>query len=168
MDVLLEDCEVAAAAKTCPKCETEKSISDFFKNRVRPDGLAGWCKVCTYDARDLKRELEQRHERGDIARYHDDDDVRARVKLAAYEGHLKRKFGLTLDDYNELLEQQGGACAICGGFPKKRRLCVDHDHETGEVRALLCTSCNGSLHVLENPLILKSMTDYLTQHRTEI
>ena len=65
-----------------------------------------------------------------------------------YEGQrkylLKRNFNMTLEEYDVLLEKQCNRCAICGKTPEEndRRLAVDHDHETGEVRGLLCRSCN--------------------------
>lgn len=50
---------------------------------------------------------------------------------------------MTLEDYNKLLKQQGGICAICNAYPTRlTRLQVDHDHITGRVRGLLCLSCN--------------------------
>lgn len=56
------------------------------------------------------------------------------------------KYGLTLDDYLGMLEQQGGVCFACKDAPPQhRRLCVDHNHQTGAVRALLCSPCNTTL-----------------------
>lgn len=61
---------------------------------------------------------------------------------------LKKKYGLSEADYTQMLEAQGGRCRICGGKPKQNRLAV-HDHETGEIRGLLCGPCNVSLGRLE-------------------
>lgn len=58
---------------------------------------------------------------------------------------LWTRYGLTLEDYECMLADQGGACAICGAPPKRNRLHVDHDHKTGVVRGLLCARCNSSL-----------------------
>jgi hypothetical protein len=54
----------------------------------------------------------------------------------------KLRQGLTIAQYDELLEAQGGVCAICGRPPKNRRLAVDHNHKTGKIRGLLCWVCN--------------------------
>lgn len=54
------------------------------------------------------------------------------------EAYLNRTYGITVDQYNLLLEAQGGVCAVCGEPPKNYRLSVDHDHKTGLVRGLLC------------------------------
>jgi hypothetical protein len=56
-----------------------------------------------------------------------------------------RELGISEDEYAELLERQGGVCAICGNPPKTRRLSVDHNHRTGKVRGLLCFRCNRAL-----------------------
>lgn len=54
----------------------------------------------------------------------------------------RKQLGLTIEDYDRMLAEQGGVCAICGNPPKARRLDVDHDHRTGAVRGLLCHRCN--------------------------
>lgn len=70
---------------------------------------------------------------------------------------LTRLFGLTAEDYDTMLENQGGVCAICQSPPKNNRLAVDHDHNTGEIRGLLCTRCNVTLEtfLLNQSAILK-------------
>jgi len=56
--------------------------------------------------------------------------------------YLRRKYGITSEDYERMLKEQKGGCAICGSTPKKRRLAVDHNHKTGRIRGLLCFPCN--------------------------
>ena len=66
----------------------------------------------------------------------------ARVRVvSAY----RSRTGITEAQYEALLAAQGGGCAICGNTPKSRRLSVDHDHATGDVRGLLCHRCNRGL-----------------------
>lgn len=60
-----------------------------------------------------------------------------------------REFGITLKEYNDMFEAQAGLCARCGNPPASMRLAVDHDHETGRVRGLLCGSCNTYIGRLE-------------------
>lgn len=60
----------------------------------------------------------------------------------AREGHLRRTYGITVEEYDRLLEAQGGVCYICQKPPKKKRLAVDHDHRSGIVRGLLCSNEN--------------------------
>ena len=63
----------------------------------------------------------------------------------AKNNRLQREYGLSIDEYKAMLRAQGDACAICAQPPGERSLAVDHDHETGEVRGLLCSACNAGL-----------------------
>lgn len=82
---------------------------------------------------------------------------------------LKRKYGLGVEDYQFLLEGQAGGCAICGKSQSQQwkagwnhPLEVDHCHDTGRVRGLLCSSCNVSLgRFKHDPAILRRAADYL-------
>lgn len=77
---------------------------------------------------------------------------------------LKKKYGMTLEQYNEMFTAQNGVCYICKSPPKRYPLRVDHNHQTGQIRKLLCLNCNTYLHVLETPSVLKSLTIYLKEH----
>lgn len=70
---------------------------------------------------------------------------RADASAAAHGASIRRDFDLSSEEYSALLNLQGGVCAICGQRPVTRRLAVDHDHTTGEVRGLLCSRCNHDL-----------------------
>lgn len=59
--------------------------------------------------------------------------------------NLARRYRITIEDYERLLESQGGVCAICKTPPRSYRLAVDHCHDSGAVRGLLCVSCNSKL-----------------------
>jgi hypothetical protein len=95
--------------------------------------------------------------------YHENKDTENAKRLRRNE-HLKKRFGITIDDYEAMLKAQGGVCAVCGGPPsgKYKRLHVDHDHLTDEIRALLCHHCNIALGLAEDdPRLLRLMADYL-------
>jgi len=81
------------------------------------------------------------------------------------EVNLKAKFGMTLAEFNEILADQDGACAICkskSSGQEGRAFQVDHDHVTGQVRGLLCLNCNlGIGHLKEDALILRKALEYL-------
>jgi hypothetical protein len=81
---------------------------------------------------------------------------------------LKYEYGITLDQYNKMFETQEGKCAICQRHQNEltRTLCVDHDHKTNKVRALLCVTCNTDVSVVENRL--EEMTKYLNKHRKDV
>lgn len=64
---------------------------------------------------------------------------------AAHLRHVEDTYGLSAEDYAELVRRQGGKCAICRAVPRSKRLAVDHDHKTGAVRGLLCSRCNHDL-----------------------
>jgi hypothetical protein len=82
--------------------------------------------------------------------------------------HLKYKFGVDQDWYNDKLREQGGKCAICGTHEhegRRRHFSIDHDHVTGKCLALLCQSCNKLLgQAKENTDILRAAIDYLRKH----
>jgi|ERR1035437_5649575 hypothetical protein len=78
--------------------------------------------------------------------------------------HLKRKYNITQEQYNELFNKQNGKCAICGKHQSelKKALGIDHDHETGKNRGLLCDKCNLLLgHANDNVQVLTQAINYL-------
>lgn len=78
--------------------------------------------------------------------------------------HIRSKYGLTKEMYDEMVAAQNGVCAICLVQPDK--LFVDHNHNTGAVRGLLCHSCNVSIgHLKEDLSVLKSAIRYLEAAR---
>ena len=87
---------------------------------------------------------------------------------------LRTRYGITIDQYNVMLEAQGGRCTLCGSTPNPNGvraascLHVDHDHVTGAVRALLCNECNRGLGYLrDSPRLLRLAADYIERHRPE-
>ena len=73
------------------------------------------------------------------------------LKRSLRKTHLKKKYGITPEDYDRMLEAQGGGCAICGRPPRDDiALHVDHDHETGFIRGLLCFPCNNALGLMKD------------------
>ncbi len=84
-----------------------------------------------------------------------------------FKSRLKNKYNITLDDYNQMLFNQKGCCAICDIHHTKHRrsLSVDHCHTTGKIRGLLCDECNHMLgKVKDNITILKNSIKYLKHH----
>jgi hypothetical protein len=77
--------------------------------------------------------------------------------------HLSRRYGVSLEDYNKLVRLQHGRCAICFNYPKRGgRLGVDHNHDTGKVRGLLCHKCNPMLgNANDSILVLQKAIQYL-------
>jgi len=120
----------------------------------------------------LKNKAELRERR--LAQYWKDPD-RSRARLRQYQHehpdavkswHLKYKYGITLEDYQRLYTKQSGQCAICGvEFPI---LGVDHSHESGRVRGLLCQNCNAGLGMLggTSERVMRA-AQYLTHYERE-
>ncbi len=87
---------------------------------------------------------------------------RARRKAEDRDAHLRRTFGITQADYEALLARQGGGCGICGRKPGKISLHVDHEHETGKIRGLLCVGCNNALGQFhDDPALLALAAGYV-------
>jgi hypothetical protein len=83
---------------------------------------------------------------------------------------LETRYGITVEQYNDMVEVQGGRCAICNKIPTgknhtSQRLAVDHDHATNTVRGLLCGTCNTTIGMIEDrPELLDRMRRYLAKH----
>ena len=85
---------------------------------------------------------------------------------------LKHRYGLTDEEVDFLIAEQGGKCAICGEPPSDAntrahwggKLCVNHDHDTGKVRGLLCNDCNLAVGYGKTPEALRAAADYLEHH----
>jgi hypothetical protein len=150
--------------KKCSRCGTEKPTSEYHKDRRNPDGLYGWCKECA-----KAKAREYRTANPDKVR---ESQKRSRTsKPRVYRNkQLLWTFGITLEQYEQMLADQGGVCAVCGKteteiHPQSKRvrnLNVDHCHDTGHVRGLLCNSCNRGIGLLkDDPTILRRALNYL-------
>jgi len=144
MDTLFKE-PIKEGYKRCCKCKKIKSVDDFSKRNDTPDGKR-------YDCNDCKKKRSTRRRNEYPGRRRNDK--------------LKQRYGITLDDYNKMLDNQEGRCAICGiHFSKlSRGLDVDHNHKINKVRALLCTNCNRGLgYFKDDSDILIKATNYLCQ-----
>ncbi|MGY2003734.1 endonuclease VII domain-containing protein [Blastococcus sp. SYSU DS1024] len=127
-------------SRWCPDCGSVKPLDDFVRNAGQPSGRAPYCKPC-----------------------HNERGKRSKEKLEGSRTyHLKRRYGITAERADVMLEAQGGLCAICRAAPAQH---VDHDHATGAVRALLCFNCNGGLgQFRDDPYLLHVAAFYLEHH----
>lgn len=140
--------------KVCTKCQQTKAFNDFYKDARRKNGYTSWCRDCWRSYEHSRREKL---------------GVRGRK-----DRKLKYLYGMTINEYTELLKKQNSLCAVCENketvinhkSEKLQKLSVDHDHVTGKVRGLLCTACNKALGLLnDNPEVLKKAYDYLMLHK---
>ncbi len=155
--------DLAAGTKRCPKCAQTKSLSEFYRVAGRRGGgYAGTCKVCSKVTTMVSAQKRRERDPDHFARWQRE---RRRIVPEAYRRReLKRRFGISPEEYAAILKQQGGVCAICAGSPKGRwkRFVVDHDHRTGKIRALLCAWCNTALGLAQDsPTLLRRMAAYL-------
>ncbi len=155
--------------KVCARCGDEKPLFAFTNNRVSSDGKHSFCKDCKRQAD--KESLERRKLNGLCVRCSEPQAPGLTRCEACHQKHrewsIQRNYGLTWAAYCSMLTAQGSGCAICGYVPNldERGLCVDHDHETGDIRALLCNCCNVALgQINDNLAILKRMIDYVISH----
>lgn len=129
---------------TCRQCKETKPASEFYRLSKKNPKPRTICKQCTKDNHTKWRDTEV----GDAWR------KRRRGH------HLRRKYGITQEQYEEVLKKQKGRCAIC---KKKRVLKIDHCHKTGKFRQLLCGNCNTGLGMFaDDPKLLKRAAKYLT------
>lgn len=136
--------------KKCPSCQRFLPRDNFYKDKYKSSGLHTYCKFCT----------KQRAKQDYLLN-------RDRAIKAARNYHLLDRYDLSLDDYNNLAGKQNWKCTCCGddGALSKRGLHVDHDHETGFIRGLLCSRCNSGLgHFKDSIRRLLKAIDYLQRH----
>lgn len=76
-----------------------------------------------------------------------------------------RAYGIEPETYYEMLEKQGHKCAICNGKSTRRAMSIDHNHETGKVRGLLCDKCNLRLGFIEQIDFLEKALQYLAKYK---
>lgn len=141
--------------KICSVCREEKPLSDYHRSKNTKDGHTYRCKPCDREAR---------------YKYRTKDPKRYAEKLRNRQ--LKYKYGIDLKIYREMLEEQKGGCRICGassnnalyGINKTDNFSVDHCHDTGKVRGLLCNQCNRALGFFkDDPELLRKAANYLEQ-----
>lgn len=134
--------------KRCNRCLRFKPYVEFSGDKTSPDGRTYACKPC-------RKEIK----------------AQATPSLHGRRNEALRKYGITHDDYERMLAEQSGCCAVCkstdpGGKP---HFAVDHDHRTGKNRALLCTHCNAALgQVDDSPELLEALAAYLRRHQATL
>tara|TARA_R110000737_G_scaffold64473_5_gene92197 strand:+ start:1625 stop:2062 length:438 start_codon:yes stop_codon:yes gene_type:complete len=135
--------------QTCTKCHQEKEYSEFYW-RSDNKSYRSACKSCQN-----KKSSE---------RWKTDEDFRKRGYKRSREHQLKARYGITESDYLTLIEKAGGCCQICGTdkCDTGNKLSVDHCHETGDVRGILCRACNTGIgHLKDSPDLLREAIRYL-------
>lgn len=138
---------MAEGQKWCVGCGNwlPADSEHFTKCKASKDGLQRWCKMCM---------------------------SRDSAKAQRHDHHLRRKYGISLLEYQQLLAAQGAKCAICERAEqsvrqgRSFRLAVDHCHTTGKIRGLLCANCNRGVGLLgDDPEACDRAAEYLRRTR---
>jgi len=137
--------------KICNKCNVEQPIENFYAQtgaRTKPGYRRPTCKSCV--------------NKESIAWSKANKD---KVKEHRRKGKLKQKYGISLEQFEEMKNKQNNKCAICNEKHIRRPLNVDHCHATGKVRGLLCDKCNMALGLLkDSKQLIESLKRYLDAH----
>ena len=150
---------VCEPTKRCPRCEQDKFVSAFGKDKTKKTGLSSYCLDCANANRKTNYAKNPDNEKQKLTAYYNANKERAR------HYSLKALYGLSAEAYRDMLAQQNNSCKICKTHQNnlKRKLFVDHCHETGKVRGLLCQYCNTMLgNAKDNVLVLQSAINYLS------
>lgn len=149
---------VCSITKQCTKCEQTKPLTEFYtysklknghRTAISKDGYRSMCKICwaTYS---FKYSQTRRGKKN-------------RTK-ALYRWNIE-KYGISIAEYDKMFEAQNGVCVICELPEITRRLSIDHNHQTGEVRGLLCSRCNILVGIIEGSSeVLPKATEYVNKH----
>jgi hypothetical protein len=133
--------------RNCAKCNS------LFETKYTVGRQFSYCKVCCTEKR-KKDWIENKTKIAKSNRYSD----------------VKNRYGLSKDDYEDLIKKQDGKCAICnssrGTKYKWRALAIDHDHATGQVRGLLCQGCNTAIGMFKDDIeLLNKAISYLNNFK---
>lgn len=162
--------------KLCRRCNTEKPLSDFRKASKEKDGYQYSCKKCSNEdtKKWRKKNYELEKERARIRRHSNLDKHNATTRRWRENNpdkvkalHLKKKYNLTLDQWNSMFLEQQGKCKVCETHQDnlEKELAVDHCHKTGKIRGLLCVRCNRAIGLLEDRIdLLEKSINHLRQY----
>ncbi len=129
--------------KVCSKCKVDKPYSEYFKDNLRKIGIRCKCKECC-KAETIEWREKNRSEYNNYAAA-----WRAKNPDKQHATDIKRHYKLSIEEYNSMLAAQKLGCKICGKQHdpslKRGRLYVDHCHNSGQVRGLLCSACNSAI-----------------------
>lgn len=168
--------------KTCSKCAQPKPLTAFYKHPLAVDGHRGDCKVCVLAARRVRYEddgetLRERVRAYQSAnpekiieysdKYRKSERYRRMSRAYSRAVYLRETYGITTDEFDQMLDSQGGRCAVCRSDDAGKTWTVDHDHIDGSIRGILCWHCNVGLgHFRDDIPNLIAAADYLIRSRS--
>ncbi len=141
---------MAQRLKKCNRCKSDKPFKAFRKCKSAKDGRYWWCSQCCSEYKKGRKRQRKR-----------------RTKEEIFTDLLKNKYGLTIDAFEAMLQNQNRVCAICGNSPNgngpvNSRFNIDHCYKSGQVRAFLCCRYNNPLGLAGDDIgILENCIEYL-------
>lgn len=158
--------------KVCGRCKEEKSFDQFGK---KGNGYQSYCIPCRrikqkeWVAADPSRTEKARQRAKEWSRNNPEKKRQHSlnwkkrnidsVKEKGFAYHINKTYGLTVEQYDQIFQNQSGCCAICN---KNKKLWIDHDHNTGNVRGLLCPSCNTLVGYIETHIdLIEKTVEYI-------
>jgi hypothetical protein len=135
-----------ATETKCGRCQTVKPLTEFYTSKGSYSGYSSYCKKCSKEY----------------------DQSRVRVSVPKERKPRNNTTQFKWDcSYESLVEKFGSQCNICGRNSTEKRLCVDHDHDTGKIRGLLCRQCNSGIGMLQDKTeLLEKAIWYLDRANT--
>jgi hypothetical protein len=148
--------------KKCSLCKEVKPFSDFYTSKQKNDGYDSWCKKCKLASqRKYLKNPEAWAKRVEFRKKYN-LDTKERRKFV----RMKHLYGVTFDQYKDLINKQNGLCAICGDkLNFVRHATIDHCHKTNDIRGILCINCNSGIGLFkDDPKIIAKAAEYLEYH----
>ena len=143
----------------CRRCRLLLPEESFYPKNKDGSVLRTICKKCMYKYQ--IRWVKKNREKVDV--YHQNYKNKHSDRLKSKD--LKRRLGITLDDKNRMIEKQNSRCYVCDKKLEFSQCCVDHDHNTGKIRKILCTNCNKGLGIFKDDVkLLEKLVLYLKEH----
>lgn len=149
-------------SKKCFRCEGIHSLFEFSVDKSKKDGRSIYCRNC-------------RRKIGRNVRALPDHNAKKRKNAHRYKDYnrnymLKQRYGITMEDFNNIFKAQNQSCKICGSEKSDgRNFVVDHSHKTGKIRGILCNLCNIVLGSLREDLeLIKKIEIYLSKESHDV
>lgn len=162
--------KIIGNTKYCTKCKEYLDFSHFSKKRTGVNGLNSVCRLCNKKRIDIyyKEENNKIKEKDRVR----NNRVTENGLTSARERKIKVQYNISGEEYAQMIKDQSNLCAICnkpetagsryGGI---RALAIDHHHESGRVRGLLCNKCNSAIGLLyEDTELFRKAIEYLTKN----
>lgn len=155
--------------KSCSVCDEKKNLNCFYKRAMSSDGLTSACVECIRKNVKHNAKVYYQNNKEKISKRQKKYNQSLKGIQKSRHRFLMKTYGISLNQYNVMIKEQNHKCKVCGLDEidaGKNGLHVDHNHTTGQVRALLCSGCNTALAILEGKSeIVAKLYDYLNYYK---